>query len=156
MKYKSKNYWLMKSEAEMFSIDDFKKEKTTIWTEVRNYQARNTMRDLMSLGDYFLFYHSSSDPSGVFGVGRIASTGIGDPTALDKKSHYFDPKATKDNNPWVTVEVEFIEKFSRGISLEELKQNEKLSKMLVLQKGSRLSVQPVRPEEFQEILRMAS
>jgi predicted RNA-binding protein with PUA-like domain len=111
MEYKSKNYWLMKSEAEMYSIDDFKKDKKTIWTEVRNYQARNFMRDNMSVGDYFFFYHSSSEPSGIAGLGKVSKTGIGDPTALDSKGEYYDPKATKENNPWITVEVSFVKKF---------------------------------------------
>ncbi len=154
MNYKSKNYWLMKSEAEMYSIDDFAKDKKSIWTEVRNYQARNCMRDQMNVGDYFFFYHSSSEPSGIAGIGKVSKTGIGDPTALDKKSEYFDPKATKENNPWTTVEVEFVKKFPKIISLAEIKGNKKLSKMMVVQKGSRLSVQPVKSEEFEEVLKM--
>ncbi len=144
----------MKSEAEMFSIDDFKNDGDVIWTEVRNYQARNTMRDLMSVGDYFFFYHSSSKPSGIFGLGEIIETGIADPTAVDKKSEYYDSKATTKNNPWTTVKVRFLEKFHNGISLEEIKRNKKLSKMVLLQLGSRLSVQPVRGEEFQELMKM--
>jgi predicted RNA-binding protein with PUA-like domain len=154
MKYIGKNYWLMKSEAEMFSINDFKKEKRTIWTEVRNYQARNLMRDGMTVGDYFLFYHSSSEPTGVAGLGIIAKTGIPDPTALDKTSEYFDKKATLANNPWVTVEVKFIEMLPRVITLAEIKLNPILKKMTLVQKGSRLSIQPVKKEEFMEILKM--
>ena len=154
MQYKSKNYWLMKSEAEMFSIDDFAKEKKTIWTEVRNYQARNSMRDNMSVGDYFFFYHSSSEPTGIAGIGKISKTGIGDPTALDKKSEYFDPKATVKNNPWTTVEVQFVNKFPKIITLAEVKANRALSKMVLVQRGSRLSVQPVTAKEFEEVLKM--
>lgn len=155
MKYKSKNYWLMKSEAEMYSIDDFKKDKSTLWTEVRNYQARNIMRDSMSVGDYFLFYHSNSNPSGVYGIGKILEKGLSDPTALDKKSEYYDPKATPKNNPWATVKVGFVYKFPKEISLAQIKANKRLSKMVVVQPGSRLSVQPVKEEEFSEILKMA-
>jgi predicted RNA-binding protein with PUA-like domain len=145
----------MKSEAEMYSIDDFAKGKKTIWTEVRNYQARNMMRDAMQVGDYFFFYHSNAKPSGIFGIGRIAKTGMQDPTALDAKSEYFDPKASKDNNPWITVEVEFVRTFAVPVTLEAIKSNKKLAKMVVVQRGSRLSVQPVLESEFQEILPMA-
>ncbi len=140
----------------MYSIDGFAREKKTIWTEVRNYQARNIMRDLMKVGDYFFFYHSSSKPSGIFGIGRISKTGIGDPTALDSNSEYFDPKATKENNPWVTVQVEFVKKFAESITLEKIKANKKLAKMVVVQRGSRLSVQPVTLDEFEEILKMSA
>ncbi|MDB4940115.1 MAG: hypothetical protein JWO40_540 [Candidatus Doudnabacteria bacterium] len=139
----------------MYSIDDFKKDQDTVWTEVRNYQARNFLRDSISVGDYFFFYHSSSEPSGIAGVGKILRTKIGDPTALDKKSEYFDPKATKEHNPWSTVEVQFVEKFPAVITLAEVKQNKKLSKMVVAQKGSRLSVQPVKADQFEEIMNMA-
>jgi predicted RNA-binding protein with PUA-like domain len=148
------NYWLLKSEAEMFSIDDFKKDKSTIWTEVRNYQARNYMRDGMKPGDLFLFHHSSSDPSGVAGTGKILKTGIGDPTALDKKSEYYDAKASRDNNPWITVEVGFGKKFARFVSLDDIRANKKLKDMGVIRRGNRLSVQPVTKAEFEEILRM--
>lgn len=156
MKYHSKRYWLMKSEAEMYSIGDFRRDRRTVWTEVRNYQARNMMRDDMSVGDYFLFYHSSSNPSGVYGFGKISKTGIGDPTALDKSSEYYDPKATAANNPWTTVEVECVASLAHPVSLAELKTNPKLKKMVVLQKGSRLSVMPVTAEEFHTVLEMGA
>lgn len=147
-------YWLMKSEAEMFSIDDFRKDKKAIWTEVRNYQARNFMRDDMKAGDLFLFYHSSSEPSGVAGVGKILKTGVPDPTAIDPKSEYFDPKALKDN-VWITVEVGFVEKLPKFVSLAEIKSNPGLRGIMVAEKGSRLSVQPVSAEHFKEILKIA-
>jgi len=139
----------------MYSIDDFAKDKKTVWTEVRNYQARNFMRDQMHPGDRFLFYHSSSEPSGAAGVGEILKTGVADPTALDRKSEYYDPKAMAANNPWITVEVGFVRKFSRVIALAEIKTNPKLQGIMVAQKGSRLSIQPVSKAHFDEIRRMA-
>ncbi len=148
-------YWLLKSEAEMYSIEHFKKDKKTIWTEDRNYQARNFMRDEMKPQDLFLFYHSSSEPSGVFGFGKISKTGVSDPTALDKKSEYFDPKATKENNPWICVEALFVEKFLRPITLAEIKANKKLKGILVAKRGMRLSVIPISKEHFEEILKSA-
>lgn len=155
MKYKSNRYWLMKSEAEMYSISDLKKDKKVIWTEVRNYQARNMMRDLMHVGDYIFFYHSNSKPSGIYGVGKVSKVGITDPTALDSKSEYFDPKASKEKNPWACVEISFEEEFQNPVSLEAIKSNKNLSMMVVAQRGSRLSVQPVMPVEFLEVLKMA-
>lgn len=145
----------MKSEAEMYSIDDFAKDKKTVWTEVRNYQARNFMRDKMQPGDLFLFYHSSSEPSGAAGLGKILKTGVPDPTALDRSSEYFDPKATKTNNPWICVEVGFVRKFKRIVTLAEIKNNQNLKGIMVAQRGSRLSIQPVSKTHFDEIVRMA-
>jgi predicted RNA-binding protein with PUA-like domain len=156
VRYESQGYWLMKSEAEMYSIGDFRRDRRTIWTEVRNYQARNMMRDQMHVGDHFLFYHSNSNPSGVYGFGKVSKTGIGDPTALDRKSEYYDPKATKANNPWVTVEVECIASLPHPVSLAELKRDRKLAKMPLLQKGSRLSVMPITSEEFHEVLSLGA
>lgn len=146
----------MKSEAAMFSIDDFARDKETIWTEVRNYQARNFMRDKMRAGDLFLFYHSSSEPSGAAGIGKITQTGVADPTALDRGSEYFDPKATKANNPWICVKVGFVKKFKRIIPLAEIKSNPKLKGVMVAARGSRLSVQPLSKVHFEEIVKMAA
>lgn len=145
-------YWLLKSEPGSYSIDDLKRDRVTTWDGVRNYQARNFMRDDMQSGDLFLFYHSSAEPSGIVGVGKIVSRGLPDLSALDKKSKYYDPKATKDNPIWNTIKVRFIKKFKTIISLEELKKNPKLKKMLVIQRGQRLSVQPVTKEEFETII----
>jgi predicted RNA-binding protein with PUA-like domain len=148
----SKKYWLLKSEPSAYSIDDFKRDGTTIWEGVRNYQARNFMRDEMSVGDLFLFYHSNTESTGVVGVGEIAAVGVVDPSALDPKSDYFDPKATKDKNVWITVRVAFVKKLPEIITLEKIKQDIVLKKMMVAQKGIRLSVQPVTPEAFKSIV----
>ena len=146
------SYWLMKSEPSTYSIDDLKKYGHTYWDGVRNYQARNFMRDRMKKGDLVLFYHSNAEPSGIAGVARIRKEGYPDFTAWDKKDVHFDPKSTKEKPLWLMVDIEFMEKFSRFISLEDIKAQSKLKDMMVVQKGSRLSVQPVSSAHF-EILR---
>ena len=141
-------YWLMKSEPDVFSIDDLKKNKTTLWEGVRNYQARNYMQKDMQVGDAVLFYHSSSDPSGVAGLAVISKAAVPDPTQFDKKSEYFDPKATKEKPIWFCTEVKFVTKFPSFITLEQIKKDKKLATMVVVQKGSRLSIQPVEKKDF--------
>lgn len=141
-------HWLMKSEPEVFSINDLNKNKTTLWEGVRNYQARNFMMKDMLLKDLVLFYHSNATPSGIAGIAEVSKLAIPDPTQFDKKSEYFDPKATLKKPIWYCVEVKFIQKFKEIISLEELKKHAPLSEMLVLKKGQRLSVQPVSEKEF--------
>lgn len=144
----AKRYWLMKTEPEEFSIRDLKERKVEAWNGVRNYTARNHMRDLMAVGDEVLFYHSSVVPPGVAGIATIARTAYPDPTALDPKSDYHDPKATKDKNPWVMVDVKFKKEFARLVTLDEMRGTPGLEDMLVIRKGMRLSVQPVTPAEF--------
>lgn len=146
-------FWLMKSEPESYSIDDLKKDKTTFWHGVRNYQARNFMRDQMQVGDGVLFYHSNAEPPGVVGIAKIVKTGYPDHTALDKKSDYYDPKASITNPIWFMVDIGFVQKFKQIISLEQIKHTPGLENMVVAQKGSRLSVQPVTLKEF-EIIRL--
>ena len=148
-------YWLMKSEPEAYSIDALKRDGKTFWNGVRNYQARNFLRDEVKTGDWVLFYHSNAEPSGVAGLARVTSPGYPDPSALDRKSPYFDPKATKENPIWYVVDVEFAEKFPRLIELEELKAQPDLQGMLVLKRGQRLSVQPVERAHFEAVRRMA-
>ena len=138
----------MKSEPDVFSIDDLKKNKTTLWEGVRNYQARNSMQS-MQTGDAVLFYHSSSDPTGVAGLAVISKPAVPDPTQFDKKSEYYDPKATKEKPRWFCPEVKFVTKFPEVITLAQIKADKKLSKMVVVQQGSRLSVQPVSQEDFE-------
>ena len=140
-------YWLMKSEPGSYSIDDLERDGKTGWEGVRNYQARNFMRDEMRIGDEVLFYHSSADPPGVAGIARVARTGIPDPTALDPASHYYDPKATAEDPRWYTVEIEFVRRFPALVPLDTLRATPGLEKMLVINK-SRLSVQPVTEEEY--------
>ena len=148
------NYWLLKSEGSCYSIDDLKRDKVTPWTGVRNFQARNFMRDSMHVGDLILFYHSNGTedaPTGVYGLARVASQAYPDATAFDPKDEHFDPKSKKDAPTWILVDVEFMEKFNRPVSLSEIKINPKLKGMMVAQIGSRLSVQPVSENHFKRV-----
>jgi predicted RNA-binding protein with PUA-like domain len=149
------NYWLMKSEPDVFGIDDLKKVKKEPWDGVRNYQARNFMRDEMKKGDLVLFYHSNCTPPGVAGVMEISKESHPDHTSWDKKSKYFDPKSTADNPRWFMVEVKYKEKFKEVISLSQLKETKGLEEMKILQKGNRLSITPVTKKEFDKILKLA-
>lgn len=150
------NYWLMKSEPDVFSIEDLKKDKTTLWDGVRNYQARNFMRDKMKKGDLVLFYHSNTKPPGVAGLASVSKTGIADPTAFDKKSKYFDEKSDPGNPRWICVEVKYKKKFKNYISLEEIKTTKALKDMLVIKKGQRLSIQPVEEKDFKKLVEMGN
>ncbi|MCH2535414.1 MAG: EVE domain-containing protein [Bdellovibrionales bacterium] len=147
-------YWLMKSEPDVFSIDDLKKQRQTTWDGVRNYQARNFMMNDMKVGDLVLFYHSNAKPPGIAGLATVSKKAEPDPTQFDKKSEYFDPKATKDKPRWFCVKVKFKDKFKELIPLEEIKSEKALKDMLVVQKGQRLSIQPVKEKDFNHILKM--
>lgn len=152
------NYWLMKSEPHKFSIDDLKnsKDQITHWDGVRNYQARNFMRDEMKKKDKVLFYHSSCDVPGVAGVAEVCSDkAIDDFTALDQKSKYFDPKSTQEKNRWQMVEIKFKKKFKEVVALKTLKEFPELHDMRLLQKGNRLSIIPVTKDEFNFILSLS-
>ncbi len=140
------NHWLLKSEGTCYSIDDFKKDKKTAWTGIRNYQASNFMRDSMKVGDLCLFYHSSSDPTGVFGIAKVSSKPHLDTTATDPKDEHYEPKHT-----WICVDVSFVKKFAKPITLARLRIDPKLEGMVLLQKGSRLSIQPVSEKHFKYI-----
>ncbi|MDD0853214.1 EVE domain-containing protein [Halobacteriovorax sp. GB3] len=144
------NYWLMKSEPDTFSIDDLKQrpKSTEHWDGVRNYQARNFMRDEMKKGDLVLFYHSSCKVPGVAGIAKIVKEAYPDHTAFDKNSNYYDPKSSEENPRWFMVDVKFEKKFKKVVTLKELKTFEELKEMKLLQKGSRLSIMPVTKEEF--------
>ena len=144
-------HWLMKSEPEVFSIDDLRRQGTTSWEGVRNYTARNSLR-AMQLGDLVLYYHSNAEPSGVAGVAKVVRLAYPDPTQFDRKSEYFDPGAKKDDPRWSTVDVGFVEKFREVVSLAALKKERSLAKMLVVQKGQRLSVQPVDAKHFEKVV----
>lgn len=146
-------YWLMKSEPDSYSIDDLQRDGRTSWEGVRNYQARNLMRDDMQVGDPVLFYHSGANPPGVAGLAKIARTAYPDRTALDPDSHYFDPKATEEDPRWVMVDIEFVERFAEFVPLPVLHDEPGLEEMLVNRK-SRLSVQPVTREEFEIVRRL--
>lgn len=146
-------YWLMKSEPSEVSIDDALRIGAAPWFGVRNYQARNFMRDQMQLGDGVLFYHSSCDEPGVVGIAEVASTPYPDATQFDAKSHYYDPKSTPENPRWMLVDVKAIRK-TRVLSLAEMRANEDLATMVVLQKGSRLSITPVTASEWETVLKL--
>lgn len=150
----SKRYWLMKSEPDVFSIDDLEKSKTTLWEGVRNYQARNFMMKDMKLGDEVLFYHSNAEPPGLAGLATVSELAAPDPLQFDKKSEYYEPRATKEKPIWYCVEVKFKSKFKNLLSLSEIRDNKKLSNMLVIKKGMRLSIQPVEEKDYHEILKI--
>ena len=145
--------WLMKSEPEEFSIDDLVKAKnqSVPWFGVRNYLARNFMRDQMKLGDEVLFYHSSCPEPGIAGLARVASAAYPDETQWQKKSKYFDPKATKENPRWMLVDVKLVKK-TRLLSLAEMREQKSLATMTILQRGNRLSITPVTPAELKAVL----
>ncbi len=147
-------YWLMKSEPSAYSIDDLKRDGKTSWEGVRNFQARNFMRDEMHAGDRVLFYASSADPSGVTGIAEIIREAYPDKFATQKGHKYFDEKATKDNPIWYMVDIGFIEKFPQIVPLDTLKATKGLEKMVVTQRGSRLSIQPVTKSEFEIVCRL--
>ncbi len=151
-----KNYWLMKSEPDAYSIEDFKKDKTTLWDGIRNYQARNIMMNDMQVGDEFIFYHSNAKPPGAAGLGTIAKPAQPDPTQFDKKSKYFDEKSPKDKPRWHCVTCKYKSTFKRFVPLPELKEVKSLSKMMLLKKGTRLSIQPVSKQEFETICKLGS
>ena len=148
------NYWLMKSEPDAFSIDDLQAmpKKTEHWDGVRNYQARNMMRDQMKKGDLIFFYHSSCKRPGIVGIAQVVREGYPDDTAFDPASRYYDPKSDPDNPRWYRVDVKFKRKLKRILSLEELKTMPELEGMSLLQKGSRLSIMPVTAEHWEAIL----
>lgn len=152
-----KHYWLFKSEPTTFSIDDLARspDQTTCWEGVRNYQARNFLQS-MHLGDLGFFYHSSTEPPAIVGVVKVMKAAYPDPYALDKNSRYFDPRGNPEVPRWFLVDVQLVRKFQEVFSLEYLRTIKKLEKMELLRKGSRLSVQPVRPEEWKHILALES
>jgi predicted RNA-binding protein with PUA-like domain len=147
-------YWLMKSEPSEVSIDDAlaAPKKTSPWFGVRNYQARNFMRDHMQVGDGVLFYHSSCAEPGIAGIAEVASTPYPDDTQFDKKGHYYDPKSTKENPRWMLVDVKAIKKIPL-IPLAELRGHSELQEMLILKRGNRLSITPLTAEEWKFITR---
>ncbi len=146
-----KKYWLMKTEPSCFSIDDLKEEKQTAWSGVRNYQARNFMRE-MSLGDEVFIYHSSCAVPAIVGLGKVVTKAYPDKTQFDKKDDHYDPKSTKEKPIWDNVDIGYMKTFKEPITLSALKFRGDLSGMLVREQGSRLSVQPVSEKHFKSIL----
>ena len=153
-----RRYWLVKSEPDVFSFDDLiaSPERTTSWEGVRNYQARNSMRDDMKRGDLVLFYHSSADPTAIVGVAEVVREGYPDPTAFDPKDSHYDPKSKRDAPTWITVDLRAVEPLKRPLTLADLRGVNGLEKMVLLQKGSRLSVQPVTAAEWDIVMKLAN
>ena len=151
---RAKRYWLMKCEPEAYTIEDLERDGTTTWEGVRNFQARNSMRDDMKKGDGVLFYASNAEPSGVSGVAEISKPGYPDPYAFQEGHKYYDPKSDPDNPTWYMVDIRFVERFPEVIPLSTLKETPGLENMVVNQKGSRLSVQPVTKQEFEIVRRL--
>jgi predicted RNA-binding protein with PUA-like domain len=148
-------HWLLKSEPDAYSIDDLASDGTTYWDGVRNYQARNFMRDDMKVGDLVLYYHSNTKPPGVVGLARVSGESYIDPTQFDLEDKHFDAKSDPKNPRWLMVDVEFVAKFAKRVSLDELKAAPALDEMLVTRRGQRLSVQPVEAVHFRHVLKMA-
>lgn len=152
----AKRFWLMKSEPEVLSIAQLKKQGRSLWDGVRNYQARNFMMNDMKPGDEILFYHSNAEPSGIAGLAKVAAPAVPDPTQFDRKSEYFDPKATVEKPRWFCVEVEFLAEFPHFIPLSQLRNDPNCAELLVLRPGQRLSIQPVDAKDFQYLKRLGT
>lgn len=152
----ARRYWLFKSEPDLFSFDDLKKEKdqTAYWDGVRNYQARNMLRDEIKKGDGVLFYHSRVNPQVIAGTAKVVRAGYPDPEQFNKKSKYFDAKSPQDNPRWYAVDVQADRTFKNEVSLKALKEIPELKDMVLLKKGMRLSIQPVSSEEWKVILKL--
>jgi predicted RNA-binding protein with PUA-like domain len=151
----AKRYWLVKSEPEVYSISDLEKDGVSGWEGVRNYTARNFMRDSMKEGDLVLYYHSNANPPGVAGLAKVHGEPVHDPTQFDKKSEYYDATSKKDDPRWMMCRIAFVEVFKEFVPLDVLKADKALTGMPVLQKGQRLSVQPVSEEHFARVLKLA-
>jgi predicted RNA-binding protein with PUA-like domain len=151
-----RRYWLMKSEPRAFSIEDLEKspKRTTCWDGVRNYQARNFMR-AMAIGDQVLFYHSNAEPPAVVGIAEVVRTAYPDQTQFDKASHHYDPASVPSAPRWDMVDIRYRQTFTTALPLDRLRQEPKLKGMVLLQKGSRLSVQPVTEAEWAVVLKLA-
>jgi predicted RNA-binding protein with PUA-like domain len=147
-------YWLFKSEPDAFGIDHLERDRTTEWTGVRNYQARNFMKT-MRKGDLGFFYHSNTKPPGIVGICRVSREAYPDHTALDPKSDYYDAKASEEKPIWEMVEVEFVERFAAMLTLDDLRSHDEISEMLLLRKGQRLSIQPVTAQEWKFVTKLA-
>ena len=154
----SEKNWLFKADPKDYSIDDLANEQnqTTSWDGIRNYMARNLLRDEIKKGDQILLYHSNANPKGIVGLGKVVRSAYPDDTALDQSSVYYDPKSTKDNPIWYMVDVKLVEMFPKVIELRELKETKGLEEMMLTQRGSRLSIQPVRKSEWKIIMQLVS
>ena len=149
----AKRYWLLKTEPSTYSIDDLKRDKTTYWEGVRNYRARNILRDEIKLGDAVLFYHSNADPPAVVGTATVTKAGYPDPMQFDKKSRYYDAKSSPEKPRWFVVDIRYASNFKRPVSLPELRETRGIEDMVLLN-VSRLSVQPVTAKEWKVICKL--
>ena len=150
-----RRYWLFKSEPDVYGLDQLKADGQTEWDGIRNYQARNFLRDDTRVGDLVLYYHSNTKPPGVVGLARVATEPYADPSQFDTESKYHDPKATEEEPRWILVDVAYVDHFADTVTLEQLKAEDDLDGMLVTRKGQRLSVQPVEPHHFERVCEMA-
>jgi predicted RNA-binding protein with PUA-like domain len=155
MHFMTKQYWLLKSEPSTYSIDDLKRDRITYWEGVRNFQARNFLRDKIKKGDKVFFYHSNSEPSGIAGIAEVAKEGYPDPSQFNPKSKYCDSRASKAKPLWFVVDIRFVKKFSKIIPLEVLKKVEALNDMPVVRRGQRLSVQPVSEKNWKTVIELS-
>jgi predicted RNA-binding protein with PUA-like domain len=147
-------YWLMKSEPEAYSIDDLARDKSTNWNGVRNYQARNFMRDQMAVGDPVFFYHSNCEEPGIVGIAEVCKLAYPDPSQFDRKSKYYDAESSREDPRWLNVDIRFVRKLG-PVSLTQLRSHDELSGMRILQRGNRLSITAVDPAEWKFIVRLA-
>ncbi len=151
-----KAYWLLKSEPDVYSIKDLERDGQTHWEGVRNYQARNFLRDQIKKGDKVFFYHSNAEPSGIAGIAEVIREGYPEPEALERSSRYFDPKSRKEKPVWFAVDIRFVQKFKTVMPLEALRGIKELEGMPLLRRGQRLSVQPVSAKEWKRITQLAA
>ena len=149
-----RRYWLFKSEPSSYSFDQLKQDRRTFWSGVRNYQARNLLRDDILVGDGVLFYHSNAKPMAVVGIAKVVRDGYPDPTQFDSADHYYDAASDPADPRWFVVDVGYVAQMKLPITRDMMKENAKLEDMMLLQRGSRLSVQPVSKDEWREILKM--
>ncbi len=147
-------YWLMKSEPDAYGIDDLERDGREPWDGIRNYQARNMMRDDMQIGDEVFFYHSNCKEPGIVGIMKVASKPYPDPTQFDKRSQYYDPKSTREDPRWCLVDVEFVRKLDRTITLSEIKEASGLDGLILTRKGNRLSIMPIEKKHWNRLLRL--
>ena len=155
MAKRKRHYWLMKSEPSEYSIDDLVEDKTTFWDGVRNYQARNMLRDEILEGDRVFIYHSNADPMAIVGTAKVIRNGYPDHTQFNKTHNHYDEKPDPDNPRWYMVDIEILQKFDEPITRDMLREDDVASGMKVLSKGSRLSVQPVTEEEWKAVHKIA-
>lgn len=155
-KRNKRNHWLMKSEPDTYNIDDLKRDRIEMWGGVRNYQARNIMRDLMAVGDDVIFYHSSATPPGAAGMATVHRLGVPDPDQFNPASPYFDPKSKPEAPTWICVEVKYAATFKNFVTIEQIKERKELHDTLLVQKGQRLSIQPLTKAEFDAIVRLGT